>query len=245
VIYKELDHAGNISVGMAKVKEYKAQCGTLKKSNRTRATAYAKAKKAWIANPEHKGVPYPVERPLQGKRVVLKISNNEQSSTGYLTRLEAKLREKRDSFVVYKEVDHAGDISVGMAKVNEYRALCGTLKKSNMTSAKAYAAAAKAWYAEPEHEGVPFPLMLPVQAKCVELKRIKDEQGAREYLDKLAVELAKLKEEREIERNSLAPTELSEAERKKAERDAALLEEATTLFINKLVALTAEAEAGT
>ena len=98
MVYKEVDLEGNVSVGMAKVEEYKAQCSALKKSNLLLARAYVVAKKEWIAKPENKDVPYPVKRPLQTKRTALKISNNEERAKAYLGRLEvalARLKEKR------------------------------------------------------------------------------------------------------------------------------------------------------
>lgn len=146
--------------------------------------------------------------------------------------------------MVYKEVDHAGNISVGMAKTKEYKAHSQTVKKSNVLYAKAYVAAKKAWNAKTEHKGVPFPLKRPARAECIELKRLEKEQ-AKEYLDKLEATLATLKAEREKEQNSLAPAELSEAERRKADHHAALLQKAMILFNDKLVELSAKAMAGT
>jgi len=147
--------------------------------------------------------------------------------------------------VVYKEVDHAGNISVGMAKDKRYKAHCEALKKSNVLHARAYFAARKAWQAETEHKGVSFPLKRPARARCIELKRSKKEWTAKEYLTKLQARLTKLKGKREKRRNSLAPAELSEAARKKAERHAALLKKATALFNDKLKALSGKAKAGT
>lgn len=102
MVYKEVDLEGNISVGMAKVKEYKAQCVALKKSNLLLARAHAVAKKEWAARSENKDVPYPVKSPLQTKRTALKVLKNEESAKTYLGRLEvalAKLKEKREKKV--------------------------------------------------------------------------------------------------------------------------------------------------
>ncbi|MFH1730592.1 MAG: hypothetical protein ABIF82_02940 [Planctomycetota bacterium] len=146
--------------------------------------------------------------------------------------------------MVYKEVDHAGNISVGMTQDEGYKAHCEALKKSNVLHARAYIAAEKAWDAETEYKDLPFPLKRPARAKCIQLKRSNNEWSAKEYLNKLEALRAKLKERREKEQNSLAPAELSEAERKTAERRAALLEKATTLFNEKLKALSEEAGCG-
>lgn len=154
-------------------------------------------------------------------------------------------KPKAESFVVYKEVDHAGNISVGMAKANEYKAHAKTVKESNVLHAKAYVAAKKAWNAETGHKDVPFPLKRPTRAKCIELKRSKKEGSAKGYLAKLEAVQAKLKERREKKQNSLPSPRLSEAKRRKAERHAALLEKATSLFNDKLAALSAKAMAGT
>ena len=146
--------------------------------------------------------------------------------------------------MVYKEVDHAGSISVAMAKDEGYKAHSEALKKSNVLHARAYVAAKRAWDAETEHQGVPFPLKRPARARCIELKRSKKEWQAKEYLNKLEALRAKLKERREKKQNSLAPAELSEAERKTAERHAALLQKATALFNEKLKALSEKAGCG-
>ena len=259
-------------MGMANVGEYRAYVAALRKSNVAQARAYVAAAKAWNADTKHKGVPFPLKRPVRARRVALKISNNEQSAREYLKKLQAlqaklrlerskneqsateypkkpaapqaKLGEESESFVVYKEVDHAGNISMGMATDEEYKAHCEALKEPNALQAEAYVAAEKAWNAETEHKGVPFPLKRPTPAECSELKRLKKEQ-AKEYLDKLEAQLAKLEEEREKEQDSLAPAELSEAERKNAERDAALLQKAMILFNNNLLELSAKLMAGT
>ena len=286
MVYKEVDHAGNISVGMAKVGEYRAYVAALTKSNVAQAKAYVAAKKAWNAETEHKGVPFPLKRPVRARRVALKTTKNEQSAKEYLKKLQAfqaklklkkseseqsatesptepaapqaklgeesateypatpvapqpKLGEESESFVVYKEVDHAGNISMGMATDEEYKAHCEALKEPNALHAAAYVAAEKAWNAETEHKGVPFPLKRQTPAECTELKRLNKEQ-AKEYLDKQEALLSKLEEEQD----SLAPAELSEAERQNAERHAALLKKATILFNNSLLELSAKSMVG-
>jgi len=276
---------------MAKVGEYKAYVAALTKSNVAQAKAYVAAKKAWNAETAHKGVPFPVKRPVRARRVALKTTKSEQSAKAYLKKLEAyqaKLKLKRaskeqsttasskeptalqaglkktenepsttgspkeptalqagleqasESFVVYKEVDHAGNILIGMATDEEYKAYCEALKEPNALQAEAYVAAEKAWNAETEHEGVPFPLKRQTPAECTELKRLNKEQ-AKEYQETQQALLAKLEEEREKEQDSLAPAELSEAERQNAERQAASLKKATILFNNKLLELSAKA----
>lgn len=254
-------------MGMLKASEYKAHSEALKKSNVVQAKAYVAARKAWNAESEHKGVPFPSKRPVRARCIALKISKNEQSAREYLKKLKAlqaklsqtklspaklspgklspaNLGEERESFVVYREMDHAGNISVGMVTVGEYKAHCEALKRPNVLRAEAYVAAENAWNAKTEHKGVPFPLKRPARAECIELKRLEKEQ-AKEYLDKLEATLATLKAEREKEQNSLAPAELSEAERRKADHHAALLQKAMILFNDKLVELSAKAMAST
>jgi len=139
--------------------------------------------------------------------------------------------------VVYKEVDHAGGVSVGIAIVGDYLARREALIRSNMRYAKAYTAARKAWNAAPEHEGVRFPLKRPAPAKCVEVKRFSEEEKARVCLAGLEARLARLRKKREAAQKRRAPVELSDAQREEAERRAALLKEAKGLFQTKLDAL--------
>ena len=144
--------------------------------------------------------------------------------------------------MVYKEVDHAGSVSVGITVVSEYLARREALIRANMRYAKAYTAARKAWNAAPEHEGVPFPLKRPAPAKCVEVKRFAEEESAKVCLAGLEARLAKLRKKDERTQKRRAPVELSDAEREKAERCTALLKEAKDLFQQKLDALSGKVE---
>ena len=153
-----------------------------------------------------------------------------EGGTAYAAR-----RSSTEKYVVYKEEDYYGNETLRMGTEKEYRDQRDATKRIRVKGwhLKALAAAKKAWYADPEHKGIRFPIKGLKSPSCVQKKRFRDAEDAGEYLDKLQTRLTKKKERAEKRREKKLRS-MSPAAREKMERHAELVKEAKDLFEEKL-----------